>query len=95
MIFPLKRNFRDKISQDFSRGTCEGPKFSRLKFSRPDKNPRKFLPSKILGYTVLYVRHVYLISNDVIVSIYDVIVTIKYCMLYCMTTCIEGQEIHL
>ena len=21
----------------------EGPKFSRLKFSRPDKNPRKFL----------------------------------------------------
>ena len=55
MIFPLKRNFRDKIfevSQDFSRGACEGP---RLKFSRPDKNPRnprKFSPSKILGYTV-------------------------------------------
>ena len=43
MIFPLKRNFCDKIfevSQDFSRGACEGPKFSRLKFSRPDKNPR-------------------------------------------------------
>ena len=60
MIFPLKRNFRDKIfevSQDFSRGACEGPKFSRLKFSRPDKNPRnprKFSPSKILGYTVCY-----------------------------------------
>ena len=59
MIFPLKRNFRDKIfevSQDFSRGACEGPKFSRLKFSRPDKNPlnpRKFSPSKILGYTVI------------------------------------------
>ena len=59
MIFPLKRNFRDKIfevSQDFSRGACEGPKFSRLKFSRPDKNPRnprKFSPSKILGYTVV------------------------------------------
>ena len=54
MIFPLKRNFRDKIfevSQDFLRGACEAPKFSR-----PDKNPRnpqKFLPSKILGYTVL------------------------------------------
>ena len=59
MIFPLKRNFRDKIfevSQDFSRGACEGPKFSRLKIWRPDKNPRnprKFSPSKILGYTVL------------------------------------------
>ena len=58
MIFPLKRNFRDKIfevSQDFSRGAYEGPKFSRIKFSRPDKNPgnpRKFSPSKILGYTV-------------------------------------------
>ena len=58
MIFPLKRNFRDKIfevSQDFSRGACEGPKFSRLKISRPDKNPRnprKFSPSKFLGYTV-------------------------------------------
>ena len=60
MIFPLKRNFRDKIfevSQDFSRGACEGPKISRLKYSRPDKNPRnprKFPPSKILGYTVYY-----------------------------------------
>ena len=58
MIFPLKRNFHDKIFevlQDFSRGAYEGPKFSRLKFSRPDKNPRnprKFSPSKILGYTV-------------------------------------------
>ena len=60
MIFPLKRNFRDKIfevSQDFSRGAYEGPKISRLKFSRPDnnpRNPRKFSPSKILGYTVYY-----------------------------------------
>ena len=54
MIFPLKRNFRDKIfevSQDFSKGACEGPKFSRIKFSRSDKNPQKFSPSKILSYT--------------------------------------------
>ena len=63
MIFPLKRNFRDKIfevSQDLSRGACEGPKFSRLKFLRPDKNPqnpRKFSSSKILGYTVIMQEH--------------------------------------
>ena len=65
MIFPLKRNFRDKIFevlQDFARffkSACEGPKFSRLKFSRPDKNPRnpqKFSPLKILGYTVCHSR---------------------------------------
>ena len=62
MIFLLKRNFRDKIfevSQDFSRGACEGPKFSKIKFSRPDKNPRNarnFSPSKILGYTVEYIH---------------------------------------
>jgi len=34
----------------------EGPKFLRIKFLRPDKNPRnpqKFSPSKILGYTVI------------------------------------------
>ena len=50
------RNFCDEVSQDLSRGACEGPKFSRIKFSRLDKNPRnprKFSPSKILGYTVL------------------------------------------
>ena len=62
MIFPLKRNFRDKIFevlQDFSRGACEGPKISRIKFSRPDKNPqnpRNFSPSKILGYMVSYLH---------------------------------------
>ena len=58
LIFPLKRNFRDKIfevSQDFSRGACEGQKFSRLKISRSDKHPRNFSPSKILGYTVVHV----------------------------------------
>ena len=56
MIFPLKRNFRDKIFESFLRGVLEGLKISRLKFSRSDKNlrnPRKFPPSKILGYTVL------------------------------------------
>ena len=71
MIFPLKRNFRDKIfevSQDFSRGACEGPKFSRIKFSRPDKNPRnprKFSPSKILGYklTVYIYSYIYVGVN--------------------------------
>ena len=30
----------------------EGPKCSRVKLSRPDKNPRNFSPSKILGYMV-------------------------------------------
>ena len=49
----IKRSFHDKffeVLQDFSRGACEGP---RLKFSRPDKNPRNprnFSPLKILGY---------------------------------------------
>ena len=48
-------NFRSRFCKIFSRGACEGPKFSRIKFSRPDKNPRnprKFSPSKILGYAV-------------------------------------------
>ena len=56
MIFPLKRNFRSRFRKFFS----EGPKFSRIKFSRPDKNPRNprnFSPSKILGYTVFHIPY--------------------------------------
>ena len=86
MIFPLKRNFRDKIfevSQDFSRGACEGPKFSRLKFSRPDKNPRnprKFSPSKILGYTVITI---FCISNIILIHL------ISICHLYYSETQVD------
>ena len=46
MIFPLKRNFCDKIfevSNDFSRGACEGPKFSKGKiFEARQKSSKSF-----------------------------------------------------
>ena len=60
MIFPLKGNFRDKIFevlQDSQGGACEGLKISRIKFSRQDKNPRNFSPSKNLGYTVIIIGY--------------------------------------
>ena len=50
----ISLNLRLKLS--FFKGIFEGPKCSRVKFSRPDKNfqnPQNFSPSKTLGYTVL------------------------------------------
>ena len=48
VIFPLITNFRDKIfkaAQQFQEvATYEGLKISRIKFSRLDKNPKKFSP---------------------------------------------------
>ena len=79
MILPLKRNIRDKIFEvckSFLRGVLEGLKISRLKFSRSNKNPRnprKFSPSKILGYTVLT-------TTAVIVHII-IIIVLSYCIM--------------
>jgi len=54
VIFTLKRNFHGFASpQNIN---LEGPKFLRIKFSRPDKNlqnPQNFSPLKILGYMVI------------------------------------------
>jgi len=57
VTFALKRKIHGKFSSPLNIN-LEGPKFSRIKYLRQDKNlqnPRNFSPSKILGYTVLHI----------------------------------------
>jgi len=52
VIFALKEKFVVKFSSP-QNINLEGPKFSRIKYSRKNKNlqnPQKFSPMKILGY---------------------------------------------